>query len=44
VSWASFPITPNTTYYLVFTGNFTLGIAGDVNDPYPSGVVYANSG
>ena len=38
------PIPPATTYYLVFTGNTTLGIAGDTNDPYPYGNVFANPG
>jgi hypothetical protein len=44
VFWTSVSITPNTTYYLVFEGNTTLGIAGDVADPYPFGQVYANFG
>jgi len=44
VYWPWVPVTPMTTYYLVFTGNTTLGIAGDVNNPYPYGCVYANSG
>ena len=37
-------ITPNTTYYLVFSGNSTLAIEGDTNNPYPNGQVYANPG
>lgn len=44
VFWPMVSITPGTTYYLVFTGNQTLGIAGDTNNPYPNGQVYANSG
>ena len=44
VDWAPFSITPETTYYLVFTGNTSLGIAGSVNNPYPRGQVYANPG
>jgi hypothetical protein len=44
VLWAPVALTPNTTYYLVFDGNLTLGIAGDVNNPYPFGQVYANPG
>jgi len=44
VFWNYVPITPGVTYYLVFTGNMTLGIAGDVNNPYPYGMVYANAG
>jgi hypothetical protein len=42
VFWGFVPITPATTYYLVFTGNQTLGIAGDTANPYPFGQVYAN--
>jgi len=44
VFWPLVAVTPATTYYLVFTGNMTLGIAGDVNNPYPFGQVYANPG
>jgi len=44
VFWTAVPIPPMTTYYLVFVGNTTLGIAGDVNDPYPNGHVFANTG
>jgi len=44
VFWTAFTITPGTTYYLVFTGNTTLGIAGDTSNPYPFGMVYANPG
>ncbi|HTF91128.1 MAG TPA: hypothetical protein VK843_22120 [Planctomycetota bacterium] len=44
VTWPSVSITPGTTYFLVFDGNTTLAIEGDVNDPYPFGEVYANSG
>lgn len=44
VFWGYYPVTPATTYFLVFTGNMTLGIAGDTNDPYPFGYVYANAG
>lgn len=44
VFWDPEAITPNTTYYLVFTGNTTLGISGSVNNPYPFGNVYANAG
>ncbi|HZZ79126.1 MAG TPA: PEP-CTERM sorting domain-containing protein [Gemmataceae bacterium] len=39
------PITPNTTYFLVFTStNSSMGLAGDVSNPYPLGNVYANPG
>ncbi len=44
VYWSYVPVTPGTTYYLVFLGNTTLGITGDTNNPYPNGHVYANSG
>lgn len=44
VYWPTITITPATTYYLVFTGNTTLGIAGDTSNPYPYGHVYANTG
>jgi hypothetical protein len=44
VYWTPVPVTVGQTYYLVFTGNTTLGIAGDVNNPYPNGNVYANAG
>jgi hypothetical protein len=44
VYWTPVTITPATTYYLVFTGNTTLGIAGDLNNPYPYGNVFANAG
>ena len=44
VFWGYYPITPETTYFLVFDGNMTLGVAGDTNNPYPHGHVYANPG
>ncbi|MEN8208928.1 MAG: hypothetical protein ABFR50_06730 [Candidatus Fermentibacteria bacterium] len=44
VYWTAVEITPATTYYLVFTGNTTLGIAGDISNPYPDGHVFANPG
>jgi hypothetical protein len=45
VFWNPVSVTPNTTMYLVFTSdNNTLGISGDINDPYPRGQVYANPG
>ena len=34
----------NVTYYLHFTGNLTLGIAGETTNPYAFGQVYANAG
>jgi len=43
VYWDYVEITPATTYYLVFTGNTSLGISGDTSNPYPYGNVYANS-
>jgi len=45
VFWNPVLVSPNTTMYLVFTSaNNTLGIAGSVENPYPFGQVYANSG
>jgi hypothetical protein len=44
VFWAPVHINQNTTYFLVFDGNLTLGIAGDTNNPYAFGDVYANAG
>lgn len=43
VFWDDVDVTP-ITYYLVFTGNTTLGIAGSTSNPYPDGCVYANTG
>jgi MYXO-CTERM domain-containing protein len=43
VSWSPTNITPNATYYLVFDGNTSLGIAGD-NDVYGFGQCFANPG
>lgn len=42
VFWTPVPVTPGITYFLVFTGNSTLDISGDINNPYPYGCVYAN--
>lgn len=44
VYWSPVTVTPDTTYYLVFTGNTTLGVAGDIGNPYSRGHTYANSG
>lgn len=45
VLWPAVAIVPDTTYYLVFTSSSNaLGIAGDINNPYPRGQVYANPG
>jgi hypothetical protein len=44
VEWTPVPVTPGETYYLVFTGNETMIIAGDTGNPYPHGQVYANPG
>ncbi len=45
VFWSPVAVTPDTTLYLVFTSaNDTLGITGDVYNPYPRGQVYANGG
>jgi hypothetical protein len=44
VFWTPVDVTPGTTYFLVFTGNTTLGIAGETTNPYPNGMSYANPG
>ncbi len=44
VEWAPYTIAADTTYYLVFTGNQTLGISGTVSDSYAYGHVFANPG
>lgn len=44
VFWSDTGISLDTTYYLVFTGNTSLGIAGDTANPYAFGQVYANPG
>ena len=45
VFWGAVAITPNSTYYLVFTTNDnSMGIAGDTNNGYAFGEVYANAG
>ncbi len=42
VFWTPVAVIPGTTYFLVFTGNTSLGISGDTSNPYPYGCVYAN--
>jgi len=44
VFWPAVAVTPGQTYYLVFVGNTSLGIAGDTANPYPNGQVFANAG
>jgi hypothetical protein len=45
VSWADQAITAGTTYYLVLlSSDTTYGVAGDLNNGYPNGNVYANAG
>jgi MYXO-CTERM domain-containing protein len=44
IFWSPVGISQNTTYFLVFDGNTSLGIAGSVSNPYPFGDVYANPG
>jgi hypothetical protein len=45
VFWSPLAVVPDTTYYLVFTSSdSSLGLAGDVSNPYPRGQVYANAG
>lgn len=44
VFWGYVGVTPGTTYFLVFSGNQTLGIGGSTANPYADGQVYANPG
>lgn len=44
VFWSAVSITAGQTYYLEFTADAPLGIAGSTNDPYAGGQVYANGG
>ncbi len=44
VSWASVVLNTSSTYFLVFSGNTSLGIAGSTSNPYADGMVFANSG
>lgn len=44
VFWSPVSISPNTTYYLVFTGDSNLTIQGDLNNGYDRGMVFANDG
>ena len=44
VFWPNVIVNPSSTYFLVFDGNSTLGISGDVTNPYGNGQVYANPG
>jgi len=45
VFWPSVAVTPGTTYYIVFTSNLqAMCVAGDTNNPYPDGQVFANAG
>ena len=45
IYWTPTPITSGVTYYMVMTcTDPAMGIYGDVNDPYPFGMVFANPG
>ena len=45
VRWPVESITPETTYFLVFTStDNSLGLSGHTGNPYPRGHVYANAG
>lgn len=45
VFWSPVAVVPNTTLFLDFTSaHNTLGISGDVNNPYAAGMVFANPG
>ena len=44
VLWAPISVVANSTYFLVFTGDSALGIAGDTANGYARGNVFANEG
>ena len=44
VLWAPVSVVANSTYFLVFTGDGALGIAGDTANGYARGNVFANEG
>jgi len=45
VYWSPVSVTPDTTLFLVFTStDAAMAIAGDMDNPYPRGQVYANPG
>ena len=44
VLWAPISVVANTTYFLVFTGDSALGIAGDTANGYARGNVFATEG
>ena len=44
VLWAPVSVVANSTYFLVFTGDGALGIAGDTANGYARGNVFANPG
>ena len=44
VLWAPVSVVANSTYFLVFTGDGAMGIAGDTANGYARGNVFANPG
>jgi hypothetical protein len=44
VFWSAISLNAGQTYYLEFTGNTSLGIAGSTGNPYADGMVFANPG
>ena len=44
VLWAPISVVANSTYFLVFTGDSALGIAGDTANGYARGNVFATEG
>lgn len=44
VFWAPVSVIPTATYFLVFTGSTSLGIAGDISNGYAFGNMFANAG
>ena len=44
VLWAPVAVVANATYFLVFTGDGAMGIAGDTANGYARGNIFANAG
>lgn len=44
VFWTPVAVTPDTSYFLVFSGPSALGLAGSTLNPYPNGQAFATSG
>lgn len=44
VFWTPVTVTPDITYFLVFSGPAAVALAGSTLNPYPDGQTFANSG